>query len=86
MRAGAQIRRKVCESNLQVPERMLINDADSGSIYVTVDCLSAPANGFQQILADCRQTLEFVRQLCKDQWKKEWNTDPARIVLSGSSA
>ncbi|KAK5074437.1 hypothetical protein LTR70_010238 [Exophiala xenobiotica] len=59
---------------------------DSGSIHIAVDYPSALVTRFRQILTDCSAIVEYVRQRCMGQWKETWNTDPARIILSGSSA
>ena len=39
----------------------------------------------RQTLTDCQWSYELVRRMCMWPWKETWETDPARIVLSGSS-
>ncbi|KAK5083833.1 hypothetical protein LTR05_006339 [Lithohypha guttulata] len=77
----------ICKSGINRDQSWCSNLAkQSGSIHIAVDYPSAPTTGFRQILAECMSAVEKVRQLCICQWKETWNTDPTRIVLSGSSA
>ncbi|KAK5074561.1 hypothetical protein LTR70_010157 [Exophiala xenobiotica] len=77
----------ICKRGINRDQSWCSNLAkQSGSIHIAVDYPSAPTTGFRQILAECLSAVEQVRQLCIRQWKETWNTDPTRIVLSGSSA
>ena len=60
------------------------NRIDTGFIYICINLVSAPSMDSRKTIADAFDAYQSVRQLCK-QLKKPWNTDPNRIILSGSS-
>lgn len=65
--------------------RLQTYSTDSGFIYISVNYPSALEVSYGQILTHCHHAYKFVCQLCMRSWEENWGTDPARIVISGSS-